>query len=297
MGRKPIFSRSDGVYLKNIDPLTRFLPFIMKGRNESAVYFKLQVDATELREYLLEKNREAAASGTGHKATIFHAVLAASVKSAVERPHVNRFIIGKRLYQRKDFTVAYVIKSEFNDQASEELAIMKFGKDDTIQTISNRISAENRKVRHNVKENAQKRHGAVNWLQYFLSLPRFLLNGFVRFLGWLDYHGWLPKAVIEADPMHTSMFLSNLGSLHIDAPFHHLYEWGTTPIFLTVGVISKVPMVMPDKTIAIREVFNLGVTADERICDGFYFAKTMKRFQYFLEHPRELEKPSVPPEH
>ena len=124
--------------------------------------------------------------------------------------------------------------------------------------------------------------------------PRILLRGFMRFVTWLDFHGWLPGFVCEADPMHTSIFVSNLGSLHIDAPFHHLYEWGTTSMFMTIGMVEKTPIAMRDKTVQVRDTVNIALTIDERITDGFYFAKTIRRFKYFLEHPEELEKPSEP---
>lgn len=292
MPRKPIFSRSDGSYLRHIDPFMRFLPFIMKGRNESAVYFKQQVDVTALRAYINAKNHEAADQGDSVKSTLFHGILTAMIKTMIERPQTNRFVVGRRVYQRKDITCAFVVKSEFRDDANEELAIMKFEKDDTLKTISERLAKEIRKARETSRQKDNVRHGAVNWLSAFMRLPRILLRGFIRLLGWLDYHGWLPRFVIEADPMHTSIFISNLGSLKIDAPFHHLYEWGTTSFFVTIGAIEKTPLVMSDGTIAVRDTVNLAVTIDERISDGYYFAKTIRRVKFLVEHPEELEKVS-----
>ena len=291
---KKIFSRPDGTYLKNIDPFMRFFPFIMKGRNESAVYFKQQIDVTAMRAYLKEKNREVAASGEGAKATIFHAILAAVVKTVGERPQLNRFIIGRRVYQRNRFSCAFVVKSEFKDDANEEILIMTFDPSESMQDISARIQQEIHKVREVAMQKTKQRHGAVNWLNYLMSIPRIILRGVVRFLAYLDYHGWLPGWVIDVDPMHTSIFVSNLGSLNIDAPFHHLYEWGTTSVFMTIGLMHRVPVVMPDSTIAPREVLNIALTLDERISDGYYFAKTIKRFQYYMENPAELDKPAAP---
>ena len=293
MSHKPIFSRPDGTYLRKIDPFMRFIPFVMKGRNESAVYFKQQVDVTALKAYINQKNHEnAARPGESGKSTLFHGILTAIVKTAVERPQVNRFVIGRRVYQRHDLTCAFVIKSEFRDDASEEIAVMKFVEGDTLQTISDKLAQEIRRIREISRAKGKKRAGAVDWLNYFMLLPRFLLNCFVRFLAWLDYHGWLPRFVIDADPMHTSIFISNLGSLKIDAPFHHMYEWGTCSFFVTIGAAAKTPLVMPDGTIAPRDVVNLGITIDERISDGYYYAKTIKRLQYLIEHPEELENPS-----
>ncbi len=262
----------------------------MKGRNESAVYFKQEIDVTELKAWLTKRNRLAASTGQGPKATAFHAILTALVRTMHERPHINRFIIGRRVYQRHDLVVAFVFKREFSDDSNEEIALLRFTPEDTITSVSQRIQDEVRKVRQKAKEDAVKRHGIVNWFNYLMSTPRIILRGLVRFLAWLDYHGWLPRFVIELDPMHSSIFVSNLGSLGIDAPYHHLYEWGTTSIFMTIGVSKKKPALAPDGTVVARDFINIAFTADERICDGFYFARSLQRFRQYLEKPEELEK-------
>jgi len=288
------FGRRDGVYLRKIDPFMRFFPFIMKGRNESAVYFMQQVDVTELKAYIGQRNRESAATRNGAMSTLFHAVIAAFVKITVERPQVNRFIIGRRVYQRNHIRVAFVVKREFKDDAKEEIVVMTFAPEDTLDTLSDKLQKEIHRIRSEAKKDDVARSGIVNWFNVLMLLPRFILQGFVSFVTWLDYHGWLPRFVIDLSPMHTSVFISNLGSLGIDAPFHHLYEFGTTPIFLTIGVSQKVPKVLPDGSIGVREVVNLAVTLDERIGDGFYYARSLKRFQQILENPHELEKPWPP---
>ena len=291
MGKK-WFSRPDGTYLKHIDPFMRFFPYIMKGRNESAIYFNQRIDITELKAWLNEKNRTAAATGEGSKATLFHAVLTALIRTVNERPQINRFVIGRRVYQRHDLSCAFVIKREFKDDSNEEIAVMKFQPDDTLSSIAERIADEVKKVRKAAKDDYKQRNGIVNWFNYLMNMPRILLRGLGGFLSWLDYHGWLPRFVCELDPMHSSIWLSNLGSLGIDAPFHHLYEWGTTSVFMTIGVAERAPAVGADGQVTVRDFVNVAITLDERISDGFYFARSLKRFRFFLEHPDELEKPA-----
>ncbi|MDD2442085.1 MAG: 2-oxo acid dehydrogenase subunit E2 [Eubacteriales bacterium] len=295
MGKK-WFSRPDGTYLKRIDPFMRFFPYIMKGRNESAIYFNQRIDITALKAWLNEKNRAVAATGEGSKATLFHAVLTALIRTVNERPQINRFVIGRRVYQRHDLSCAFVIKREFRDDSNEEIAVMKFKPDDTLSSIAQRIADEVRKVRKAAKDDDKQRNGIVNWFNYLMNMPRILLRGLVRFLSWLDYHGWLPRFVCELDPMHSSIWLSNLGSLGIDAPYHHLYEWGTTSVFMTIGVAERAPAVDTDGQITVRDFINVAITLDERISDGFYFARSLKRFRFFLEHPDELEKPAMIPD-
>ncbi len=296
MEKRRWFSRSDGTYLKDIDPFMRFFPFIMKKRNESAVYFKQQIDMTELKAFMNQHNRAVAASGEGIKITIFHFVLAALVRIVAERPQVNRFVIGRRVYQRHELSVAFVMKREFKDDAKEEIIIMKFKPEDDLYAISQKIQDEVHRIRNEAKKDEVKRSGIVNWFNVLMSLPRPILDGAVSFLAWLDYHGWLPRFILDIDPMHCSFWISNLGSLGVDAPFHHLYEWGTTSFFVTTGATERVPALLDDGTIGHREIMNIAVTFDERIADGYYYARSFQRYKILLEHPRELLKPFKPRE-
>lgn len=290
--RESLFSRPDGNRLRDIDPFMQFFPFIMKNRNESAIYFKQEIDITAVKAFLHDRNRAAVAGGgSGIKMTLFHVILAALVRIIAERPQMNRFVVGRRVYQRNAIKLAFVMKREFKDDAKEEIVVMTFDPEDTLDTLSDKLQKEIHRIRNEAKRDGVSRSGIVNWFNVLMLLPRFILQGFVSFVTWLDYHGWLPRFVVDLSPMHTSVFISNLGSLGIDAPFHHLYEFGTTPIFLTIGVSQKVPKVLPDNTIGVREVVNLAVTLDERIGDGFYYARSLKRFQQILENPHELEKP------
>lgn len=282
--RKRISDRSDGRLIRKVDPFLRFFPFIMKGRNASAIYYTQKVDATALLAYLAEKNRTSPC-----KITVFHAVLAAMVKTVCERPQLNRFIIGRRMYQRDAIDVAFVVKREFNDKAQEEVVRHTFDENDTIETICSRITGEVRKVR----SAPETSRGAIHILEAFLRLPRILLMGFIKLLEFMDFYGFLPASLIRVDPMHTTGFVSNLGSIGADAPYHHLYEWGTTSIFAVMGVIHKEAFVMPDDTLQAREVMNIGFTLDERISDGFYCARSLKRMTEMLENPAQLEIPSA----
>lgn len=285
--------RPEGTHLRNLDPMMAFIPFLLQKRNESAIYFNQEIDITELKTFLHERNHQAL-NNSGVKMTLFHIVLAGMTRVVAERPQLNRFIIGRRVYQRKDFTVAFVMKREFKDDAKEEIVVMKLDPTETLATISEKLQTEIHKIRAEAKVDEVKRSGIVNWFNVLMLLPRFILRGFVSIMTWLDYHNLLPKFVIDLDPMHASVFVSNLGSLGIDAPFHHLYEWGTTPVFMTIGVSKKVPKVLADGTIGAREVVNLGITLDERIGDGFYYARSLMRLKQILEHPQELEKLYVP---
>ena len=280
--RKRWSDRSDGRLVRRIDPFIRFFPFVMKGRNDSSIYYTQRVDATALLSYLEQKNQN-----RDRRTTVFHAVLAAMVHTVHTRPALNRFVIGRRLYQPDTIDIAFIVKREFNEKAQEEVVRYTFSENDTIDTISAKILGEVIKVR----SAPETSRGAIHILEGFLRLPRILLMGLVKLLELLDFYGILPRSIIQVDPMHTSAFVSNLGSIGTDAPYHHLYEWGTTSIFAVIGVIHKEPAVMPDGSIQARDVMNIVFTLDERIGDGFYYAKAIRRMTDLLEHPSLLEIP------
>jgi hypothetical protein len=91
-------------------------------------------------------------------------------------------------------------------------------------------------IDENRKENPD--NGTEKIISALLSVPG-LLRGGVKILRWMDKHGMLPKFVIKASPFHTSAFLTNVASLGIDAIFHHLYDFGTTGLFLAMGKKKK----------------------------------------------------------
>ncbi len=122
-------------------------------------------------------------------------------------------------------------------------------------------------------------------------LPRSLL----RFVMWaqraLDYFNLLPAAMIRSDPLYASAFLANLGSIGLDAPYHHLYEYGTVPVFVAIGRIHKAPVVDADGNLAVRRVVTVKYTLDERIADGFYCARSLERFRELVQAPAPLLEP------
>ena len=124
-----------------------------------------------------------------------------------------------------------------------------------------------------------------------MGLPGGLFKPAVKFLMWCDRHNLLPRSIIDASPFHTSFFITNLKSLGIGTILHHVYNFGTTSLFVSMGKERYLPVVNQKEHITIKKQMELGITTDERICDGLYFARTIKIMKKYLEHPELLEKP------
>ena len=48
---------------------------------------------------------------------------------------------------------------------------------------------------------------------------------------------------------------------------------------------------MPDGHKEIRDVIDVSATLDERIADGFYFARSLKLLKHVFAHPELLDLP------
>ena len=108
-------------------------------------------------------------------------------------------------------------------------------------------------------------------------------------LKFLDKHGIMPKAVIKASPFHTSVFLTNVGSLGIDSIYHHIYNFGTTSLFFSMGKKKK-SYIYEEDEIKEEKCITIAFVGDERICDGHYYATSFKQLNKYLKRPELLEK-------
>ncbi|MBR5227262.1 MAG: 2-oxoglutarate dehydrogenase [Clostridia bacterium] len=270
--------RSDGRLIKSIYPLCKIMPYIMKTRNDSQVYYEDKICIEKVEEYIKKKREE------GVKISHMDVVVAAMSRVALERPGLNRFIMNNRIYARKNLTVSLALKKKLDDAGIETTVKFKIKPTDTILDIANQIHET---VYANKTE---KENNTDKLVDKIMSLPNFLIAGAVNFLMWMDKHNMLPKGIIELSPFHTSFFVTNMGSLGIDSIYHHIYNFGTTSVFLAMGMKKEqldVDSKEPQKYISFKFV------CDERICDGLYYARSFSAFRRYMLNPELLEVASI----
>lgn len=276
--------RRDGERIRGLDGFHLILPYVMPKRTEAEVSLTEQFDVTDLVRYMDRRNRE---EGTNLK--IFHAICTAVARTIYHRPKLNIFISGRTFYQRNDITLSFVVKQRFEDEADETLMFMKVEPDMNLDSVSRLILGDVKKVRK------EKTNDLDKLMEIVGNMPRFVLEGFFGTLRVLEYHGIMPKALTAGDPNYSTVLLANLGSIGADACYHHLNNYGTCSIMITIGTLHKENKIMPDGSTEVRDVINCAFTIDERIADGFYFAKSLRIAKYVLEHPEAMEEPiSVP---
>jgi len=255
-----MFGPHDGVRVR-VHPYRRMMSFLMRGRNESAVYFEQRLDVTRALPWLAAWNQRG-----GPKATLFHLVLHALATVLHERERLNRFTVGRKTYQRKHVRLSFAAKKAMSEDAPLATVKEQFERGESFAQVVERTSGEVRGARADAPSAMDKE------LSILLKLPGFLLAFLLGMLARSYAWGLAPRSLVDTDPMYTSAFLANLGSLQIDAAYHHLYEHGNCPLFVTIGQVT-------DGHVTIRYTF------DERVEDGLYCAKALRLLQQRVEDP------------
>ena len=274
--------RKDGRWVRDVPGLQSVMAHLMPNRTDCEVYLNDTIDATELVKYLEEKN-----AGLDYKITLFHCTVTALARMIRERPRMNRFIQGRRMYERNEISLSFVCKRRFADHAEEALMVLVPKDTDTINEVS-------RKIVGDVIETRKSEHatgGVDALLDSFAKLPRPIFMLAIRIIRWLDFWGLNPDFITEGDPNYTTVLCSNLGSIKCPSVYHHLNNYGTNSIMITIGTLHKEELLMPDGHKEIRDVVDIGATLDERIADGFYFARSLKLIKYICANPELLERP------
>lgn len=271
--------RYDGRLIRSADPFFKIVPYVMKSRADSQVYFSTTIDLTPIEEYI--KNRRK----SGKKNISFlHVVIAALVRTISQRPAVNRFVAGQKIYARNDILLSLAVKKEMRIDSPETTLKLKFEPTDTLDIVADRVSKA-------IEENKEleNSNGTDKTAKIVSLCPGFIIKFIVWFLSTLDYFGKMPKVINRVSPFHTSVFITDMGSLGIDPVYHHIYNFGTTSCFLSFGIKRKEKVVDKDNQIVEKRFIDIRVVGDERIVDGFYYASAFKLFKKFIQHPELLE--------
>jgi hypothetical protein len=267
-----MFGPHDGIRVTP-HPYRRMMGFLMRGRNESAVYFEQHLDLSRTLPWIAERNRT-----VGARITVFHVILHCLASVLHERERLNRFTIRRRTYQRRGVFLSFAAKKQMSDEAPLATVTRQFAPGESFDAMVRALGGEIDGARSDEPSAIDKELGIL------LALPGFLLTFLIGLLKRLYGWGLAPRSLVDTDPMYTSAFVANLGSLKIDAAYHHLYEHGNCPLFVAIGQIAQATVVI-DGQIAVRPQITLRYTFDERVEDGHYCAKSLQLLAQRIEDP------------
>ena len=280
--KKRLGDRYDGYRVRTLSPMSYVIPFIMKTRNDASNLFNGSVEIGRIENYIRKKRKEDGLTGFG----FLHFVVAAYARTISQKPGLNRFVAGQQIYQHEDIEVSMMVKKsmELNAQESAVKVLLEPGAtaDEVYDAFEKLIDVAKAEGDTNHFDNVAK---------IVSHLPRIIFRAFIALVSFLDYFGILPKTLQKASPFHCSVFVSNLGSLGIPPIYHHLYNFGTCPIFLTFGAKRTALELQKDGSVEKHKYIDYTIVADERIADGHYYASAFKYLDWIFRHPDILDEP------
>ncbi len=274
-GRRP-----EGRRVRDVDPIVQMTPYLMPMRCDAQVFLDYDVEYEPLMRYIAQKSRE------GVKITFMEILIASYIRGVSQVPEVNRFIMNKQFYNRTELTVSFTILMDTEDDSIEEnVCKIFFDPSDTIFDVSARVKAE-------VAKNRKVETGGflVNLAKAILLIP-FVPTVFIGLVKLLDRYGLLPRFLIDALPFHTSMFITNNASIGLTRVYHHIYNFGNTSSFFSIGTPQRGYTVTAGGDVVRKCTLPIGVNVDERVCGGAVYAKLFAVIKHCLKHPEELETP------
>ncbi|MBQ4066853.1 MAG: hypothetical protein IJD22_04310 [Clostridia bacterium] len=266
--------------VKTVPAMQAITPFIMTNRVGAMNLMTDRFNVTGLDKYLKQKRAEGL---TG--ITAMHVIIAAYIRLVSQRPALNRFIRGQRIWTRRSIEISLTIKKEMTLESPDTVVKVIFEPDATVEDVYKKMTAVINEYRNDPGGDFDNTAG-------FLSkAPTLLLKFTIAMLRTMDFFGLLPKFLEKVSPFHCSMFITSMGSLGIPPIYHHLYDFGTCPVFLSFGAKKREYKLNPDGSLYKEQYIDMSFALDERICDGFYYASALKMMKHLIRNPEELDNP------
>ena len=273
--------RKDGYRLRKADPFFRIIPYLMPERNDAHVFFEQRIYLEDTDKLIRKLRNE------GVRVGFLHIVIATMVRVISQKPKINRFVVGRKTYARKDISFSLVIKKDMKEDTEETTIKMYFEPTDTIYDVVEKVNKEIEK-----NKNIEKKNNADKAAKFITIMPGFMIRFTLWFIRFLDNRGRLPKFLLDLSPFHSGIWVTDLGSLGIKSAFHHIFNLGTNTMFIAFGTKTKEQYIELDNKVIIRRAMDIKIAVDERIVDGFYFSQAIKMATKIMQNPAVLrEKP------
>ena len=273
--------RKEGRLLRSIPGFAKFIPFIMPQRNDRFIHYEESFEITPL-DRRLRQLRVEGYKGIG----ILHFLIATYIRTVSMLPGINRFVVGRRIYARNNIEVVMTVKRDLSLSATETTIKVQFEPTDTIFDVYRKMNEKIEEIKTSDENN-----NTEDVADAFARLPRFLIRFALAIVRMLDYFGWLPQSIMDASPFHGSMIITDLGSLRIGPVYHHIYNFGTLPVFIAFGAKYHKYEITRQGRVEDHKYIDTKMVLDEGTVDGHYYAQLLRAFRYIFEHPEIVETP------
>ena len=273
--------RKEGRLLRSLPAFAKFVPFIMPTRNDACNQYEESFEVSDV-DRRLRKLRVDGYKGIG----ILHFIIAAYIRGVSMLPGMNRFVVGRRIYARDNIEVVMTVKRSLAIDATETTIKVVFEPTDTIFDVYRKMSEKIDEIK-----TVEGNNNTEDVAEAMCKAPRFLLRFALTILRIMDYFGWLPQSLLDASPFHGSMIIPDLGSLRIGPIYHHIYNFGTLPVFISFGAKRHAYELDRHGNMVDRKYVDCKFVMDERTVDGHYYAQFLQAFRYICQHPEIVETP------
>jgi len=276
-GRRP-----DGKKIKGVSGFDRMQALMVgKTRVDSTNYFTLEVISRPIDQFIKQKIEQ-----DGIAYNYRDIMIAAFVRCFYVRPRLNRFVVAGNFYQRKHIDVSMSVHKSLRTGANETTIKCRFTGRETLKEVKQALDTE-------IKRAVSSDNGTDSFSRGMSWMPTWMFRLAVGLLKFLDRFGLASgKMLFKASPFHTSIFFSDLKSIHMETVWHHLYNFGNCGFFATMSKEHKKPVSDPQTgEIKTEQVFEMGASIDERYIDGLYYHGMVKMLKRFFENPAGLEEP------
>lgn len=282
MSKRKFGDRKNAKRVRGLTGLAQICIDLKPNRSVSDVYINKKMDLTNLVKYVEKQKKD------GANMTYFYAFLAAIGRVVYNRPKMNYFVQNRHIYEHNEIVLSFVAKVSFDDHSEEMMVMLPIDKDDNVFTIGEKVQKKLDSFR-NKKANKVNKEGANSAIDTLGKLPNILRVPIVGVFKWCDKKGLLPLSLCKDNLYYSTMIVSNLGSIKCGAIFHNITDFGNSSSLLTMGEIKDEEIIVDGKKV-VRKLCEWGMNFDERIADGYYFAKSAQMLQYVLDHPEMLEE-------
>lgn len=273
--------RKEGRLLRSLPAFAKFVPFIMPTRNDACNQYEESFEVSDV-DRRLRKLRVDGYKGIG----ILHFIIAAYIRGVSMLPGMNRFVVGRRIYARDNIEVVMTVKRSLAIDATVTTIKVVFEPTDTIFDVYRKMSEKIDEIK-----TVEGNNNTEDVAEAMCKAPRFLLRFALTILRIMDYFGWLPQSLLDASPFHGSMIITDLGSLRIGPIYHHIYNFGTLPVFISFGAKRHAYELDRHGNMVDRKYVDCKFVMDERTVDGHYYAQFLQAFRYICQHPEIVETP------
>ena len=273
--------RKEGRLLRSLPAFAKFVPFIMPTRNDACNQYEESFEVSDV-DRRLRKLRVDGNKGIG----ILHFIIAAYIRGVSMLPGMNRFVVGRRIYARDNIEVVMTVKRSLAIDATETTIKVVFEPTDTIFDVYRKMSEKIDEIK-----TVEGNNNTEDVAEAMCKAPRFLLRFALTILRIMDYFGWLPQSLLDASPFHGSMIITDLGSLRIGPIYHHIYNFGTLPVFISFGAKRHAYELDRHGNMVDRKYVDCKFVMDERTVDGHYYAQFLQAFRYICQHHEIVETP------